>query len=141
MTKQEIYDKVCRHLAKQKGPAVQNGVCVLRTHNGKRCAVGCFIEKREYKPEMEDLMCESISTLCNKFPSIKKRIGSRNYGFIRELQLIHDDIYLKGPDMIKKELLRVANRSRLKTGSEQRIKVWKNVVMGKGENELVYNDI
>jgi hypothetical protein len=60
-TPQEIFDIVSTHLLTQKRQARQgcdaegngSGICVYRSPEGLKCAVGCLIDDQHYKPIME----------------------------------------------------------------------------------------
>lgn len=43
-TKQKIFDKVVKHLFKQKECAINGNVCEYKTADGLKCAVGCLIQ-------------------------------------------------------------------------------------------------
>ncbi len=55
MTKQETFNKVVKHLRRQKTQALQNDGfgCAYRGDDGKKCAVGCLIPDSLYVPWME----------------------------------------------------------------------------------------
>ncbi len=55
MTEQETFNKVVRHLRKQKVKSLRNGGfgCAYRGDNGTKCAVGCLIPDELYHPSME----------------------------------------------------------------------------------------
>jgi hypothetical protein len=70
MEKQEVFDKVCDHLASQK---IQSGEyrlsgrdgktnfnCLYRGPNGTKCAFGIFISGEAYNPKMEGVASTSI---------------------------------------------------------------------------------
>lgn len=52
-TPQQVFDKVVRHLAKQKRRSIdKNGFCVYRGPHNRRCAIGCLIPNRLYRKSM-----------------------------------------------------------------------------------------
>lgn len=54
MTPQDIFDRVCDHLAEQKGRAIAgDGFCQYRAPNGLKCAVGALIPDHLYDPRMD----------------------------------------------------------------------------------------
>lgn len=54
MNKQEIFEKVCRHLATQNARSVgDSGDCAYRGENGTMCAVGCLISDECYNESLE----------------------------------------------------------------------------------------
>lgn len=54
MNKQEIFDKVVRHLYAQGKPAMNGANCRYRSNDGLSCAVGCLIPDSCYDPGMEN---------------------------------------------------------------------------------------
>ncbi len=54
MTEQELFNKVCTHLAQQKKRALDVAKnCRYRTKDGLKCAIGCLIADDRYMPELE----------------------------------------------------------------------------------------
>jgi hypothetical protein len=51
--KQEIFETVINHLAKQKKQAVSNVQCSYRTKEGESCAIGCMIPNEMYDSTFE----------------------------------------------------------------------------------------
>lgn len=107
---QKIFNKVARHLLKQRSRAEKDNSCRLRTEDGRTCAIGCLIPKSKYSEDMENycypfLVLEAIygST------SIKVRI------LLESLQYIHDHKPVsKWYDSLKK----LAKESGLKFGHD-----------------------
>lgn len=123
MTKQEIYDKVCAHLAKQKAKAMKGNSCVYRAEDGKRCAVGCLIPYNVWKKEIGyDRNSDSLKTLLFESRTIHKMFG-RNERILKSLQSVHDSSTGKAATL-RESLIRVAKEFRIKPGAEQKIKVW-----------------
>ena len=90
MTRQEIFDKVVAHFAVQRAPAVDDeGACLYRTDDGRKCAVGALIPDDAYDPK-----CEStpIDRLFRDLPGMMEAAGlrSENADFLEDIQLIHD---------------------------------------------------
>lgn len=63
-TNQEIFDRVCAHLAQQgrKSKSVMGG-CVYRADDGARCAVGCLLPDDAPFASLDNLDDTSIRTL------------------------------------------------------------------------------
>lgn len=103
-TRQEIFDKVARHLVTQgKRSMLSSKDCAYRGCGGTSCAVGCLIDDEFYDERFEGM---SVG-VANKFekrehPNHAKRLHDAlvNSGidvadedlvvFLRELQLVHD---------------------------------------------------
>lgn len=50
---QEVFDRVARHLLKQRSRSYHKGGCAYRGKAGKMCAVGCLIADEHYRPSLE----------------------------------------------------------------------------------------
>jgi len=123
MTKQEIYDKVCKHLAKQKTRATVLGSCAYRTDDGKKCAVGCLIPYHVWRKEVgANNTGVGLDALCEESPWAKKNFG-RNLNLLTELQNAHDSD-LSDAQGLRENLRDIAKCYRIKPGAEQAIKVW-----------------
>ena len=85
MTKQEIFDRVARHLLTQKKHAMVNDACVYRTPDGLKCAIGCLIPNELYTPEIEGYS----ATKCQVVHVLLK-VGISCIAFLNELQIVHD---------------------------------------------------
>jgi len=118
MTPQQIYDKVCAHLAKQKHSATdKEGTCLYRASNGDMCAAGCLIPDNLYFPGME---FKTIVSLASEFRSKIPDFIVNNIDLVRTLQDCHD--HSVDEIGIKNELLQTATRYRIFPGAEQAIK-------------------
>ncbi len=88
LTDQTAFNKVVKHLLKQRRPARDNDrVCKYRDYdNGRKCAIGCLIPDAEYKKSMEG---SSIFGLAEEglLPSSLKEL---NLELLDELQHVHD---------------------------------------------------
>ena len=64
-TPQEIFDIAYRHFVRDNQPRSEadNGDCEYRGANGARCAVGLFIEDKDYNTEMEGKELENMRQL------------------------------------------------------------------------------
>jgi len=88
MTDQEIFDKVVNHLRKQGAQATNNdGECLYRAPNGRKCAFGCLMTDEEYKSEWEGVISNEII----KTELSLNRFLPHTY-LIHELQYIHDEV-------------------------------------------------
>lgn len=127
MTKQEIYDRVCAHLAQQK---VQSritdedgvGKCLYRGPNGTSCAIGCLITDEEYDPKMDIGDGTGVYGMMDFYPHIATKFGRENRLFLDALQQAHDDCYK--PEDIKATLMVIAEINELQAGAEQAITQW-----------------
>lgn len=102
-TKQETFDMVLEHLAKQGGPAVnEKGLrsCLYRGANGTKCAIGALIPDELYHQNVEG---QSVRMLLDRDSAIGKyfnetfsgleleaKICGGMYTFAGHLQAAHD---------------------------------------------------
>ncbi len=120
MTYQEIFDRVCEHLADQGQPALDNqGECRYRNDKGQMCAIGCLLDDSEYDPKMEG---ELVRVLFDKFPHISKKFTGININFLRELQEIHDKMV--DVSVLKDELKYLSRRYALDNSKIDLIIKW-----------------
>lgn len=84
-TKQEIFDTVVKHLAQQKRRSVipNTNICMYRSEEGLKCAIGCLIPDEEYNPEMENKAASRI------VKSADNILGMNN--LLDALQAAHDN--------------------------------------------------
>jgi hypothetical protein len=54
VNRQEIFDKVAKHLLTQNRQAKGKTGCAYRGDNGDKCAIGCLIPDEDYGPKMEN---------------------------------------------------------------------------------------
>jgi hypothetical protein len=92
MTKQEIFDKVYRHLLTQNKQCSNERNCLYRKIDEKgnklMCAAGCLIPDEMYSPSYE---AKSWDQLIRVSPMIASTLGLTEYtDFITQLQSIHD---------------------------------------------------
>jgi hypothetical protein len=89
MTRQEIFDKVVAHFAVQREAAVEDGVRMYRTPDGRKCAIGALIPDEMYSPCFED---KPVRALLREFPEIMMASGLSecSAGFLFALQDAHD---------------------------------------------------
>ena len=125
--KQELFDKVSKHLLKQNKKAHQNGSCRYRTTEGLSCAVGCLIADKHYHPNCEGVSIPSSLKDINTnvthvwdisaYTLVASLIESLGYtpttddlSLLRSLQFIHDDYDV---DNWRDELMKLAFDERL----------------------------
>jgi len=82
---QELFDWVYYFLMTQKKKSVMaNGKCAYRGLDDLKCAVGCCISDKAYRPKIE---CNEIKTA---FDMIKLD-AKNNFNLLRSLQKLHDN--------------------------------------------------
>lgn len=116
MRKQEIFDKVARHLLRQKKKARDAHGCRYRVGD-LRCAIGCLIPKRLYKPIIEGKGAYSfVDKGQNEGGEVARAIGKKiglhasHRKLLQDLQSVHD---FKYPPHWLEELQKVARKHRL----------------------------
>ncbi len=86
LSRQEIFNKVYRHLLTQNAMAKDNERCMYRSPEGLRCAVGCLLT------DGEAVECDSelagVTGLYKKGVLPKRLIDSME--LLSHLQLVHD---------------------------------------------------
>lgn len=83
--KQEIFDKVYKHILQQNERAMDiTNRCMYQTSNGLKYAVGCLIPDSDYSPMMEKKSVRRIDYFHNAGYS------SEEIELLYELQVIHD---------------------------------------------------
>ena len=111
MTKQEIFNKVAKHLLKQNKQArdeVRDNCC-LKDVDGNKCALGCLIPAKLYHPDMEYGSMVVDFFLAYSIPGIAKTTA--NLALLKDLQYVHDDIKVSE---WYNQLQKVANEHKLK---------------------------
>lgn len=110
-TEQQVFDQVAKHLLTQnkKSRAGDNGGCKYRGPNGLKCAIGCLISDKEYKPCMDEdgTVLEQIEK--GNFPDAHNAL-------LDALQETHDYC---DPEEWPEELAFVAKRFNLKFNPEK----------------------
>lgn len=110
MNKQELLNKVWKHLRKQGRQARNpiNDSCAYRGDDGTTCAIGCLISDRYYNPSMEGCTAGMIK---NDIPLLR-RFSSH---FLNELQSTHDNASEESfVQEIDKEMKNIAKEHGLK---------------------------
>lgn len=89
---QEIFNRVCAHLAQQKGPSKggpsANG-CAYRGAGGRSCAIGGLFPDAAYLPEMEECSARDLVEREKRY-GLAAYIGS-NPALLMRLQDAHDE--------------------------------------------------
>lgn len=87
MTNQEVFDKVVRHLGKQRAKSYLacETVCAYRGAEGRQCAAGPLIPDDVYEPRMEG---RNWRDLAQAYP-ILAAVGDAR--LIAHLQSVHDN--------------------------------------------------
>lgn len=86
MNAQDIFDKVVKHLRKQDGKALINGLCAYRGDGGRKCAFGVLIPDKLYDKKFEGKLIWGVFHLS---PELQNKY-SEHAGLIAELQRVHD---------------------------------------------------
>ena len=118
MNKQEIFDKVYKHLLTQGRRSrlydVEGGLCAYRSFDGLKCAVGCLIEDANYSASMEE---SSVHAWAVKEVLIKQGVLPTNpteaesiTTLLSKLQQIHD---VRNPSNWKHFLVALAEEQKL----------------------------
>lgn len=96
MNKQEMFDKVVRHLIRQNKKSIDSTKNILTNSCMYRfgelqCAIGCLIEDDEYDEKMENLLIRNlIFRFKDKFSTEKFNLFEENLRLLITLQTIHD---------------------------------------------------
>jgi len=102
-TQQEIFDIVSNHLLTQNEKA-ENGtdLCVYRSEDGLKCAIGCLIPDDEYDDNIEGIsigafVCENLEldskeklVLLNNILKKEAIDVDEYFGLLKDLQNVHD---------------------------------------------------
>lgn len=99
LNKQEVFDKVARHLLTQNRrsiatPIYENSRCSYRGDNKTKCAIGCLIEDKFYDKDFEGATV-AVAAVKRALEMSGIFIDSYDYvleiGFLENLQQIHDN--------------------------------------------------
>lgn len=118
MTKQEVFDKVARHLLTQRAKAVStlytfSPKCAYRSPDGLSCAIGCLIPDSLYTSTLEGTPVGGGSGILLLTVLRQANVSVDNYAdvsFLSDLQGVHD---LCPVEAWKDQLLQVAVRYEL----------------------------
>lgn len=117
MNKQEVFDRVVKHLLTQNKKSWSDEIydCAYRNNEGLKCAIGCLISDENYYPELERY-CIDSKELQNAIikSGIRLKIDNDDIYdpngdllFLYELQKIHDNFE---PDTWPKKLFEHAKK-------------------------------
>ena len=128
MTKQQIFNKVAKHLLKQGAKSISGIVCAYRGDNKTRCAIGCLIPNRLYDKTIEGIGASAFSSPVSKYTAddrtarryrTARRIGRAlklypsQSGLLDALQDVHDN---KSVDDWESALEEIADKYELDAG-------------------------
>lgn len=82
---QATFNKVVRHLRKQGKKSMDDVQCLYRSPDGLKCAAGCLIPNKLYKPSFEG----NVINDNNEVTRLINKLGY-NSNLVRKLQYIHD---------------------------------------------------
>jgi len=95
LTKQQVFDKVVRHLLKQGVVSRRDGSsiapCAYRGDGGTMCAVGCLIPDEAYDPSLEGAGANNPRVLA-ALAGVVDSEDSASTRLLLSLQTIHDCI-------------------------------------------------
>lgn len=128
MTNQEIYDKVCKHLAQQKRRAVDSTFGLCRYRLGElKCAVGALIPDECYSEDFEELAVSEVPGIIDAIfgDTSPDEMVMR---LLRDLQTVHDCAVRLGKfdnmEKLHNEFKRIAAYYKLQAGAELEITEW-----------------
>lgn len=110
-TAQQVFSQVANHLLNQKARSVrEGGHCVYRGPNGLKCAAGCLIADKEYKPEMDGSNSD-WEDVVSRFS-----LSSNHKQLIKQLQQAHDAPFSPGNEVeMFRQVRMVGERYKLDT--------------------------
>jgi hypothetical protein len=88
-TPQKLFNKVCRHLTRQRKQAVDGSACRYRAADGTTCAVGCLIADEVYTPELEGKVANQDYVVAALRES-GVCVDTTTVALLRALQTVHD---------------------------------------------------
>jgi hypothetical protein len=114
MDRQMIFDRVTKHLAEQKRPAMDEDEegCAYRGADGRKCAIGCLIDDEHYAPELEgnSPLETSVATAVAQSLGIEP-LRPAECRFLEKLQSAHDAS--ENAEQLNVRLADIAAESRL----------------------------
>lgn len=125
MKKQELFDRVARHLLTQMKQSMvldandPRSRCRYRGPNGLKCAIGCLIPDEKYSEELEGLAVPDPEFSAELSPQTEKLLKvagltKKQCGLASILQALHDNI---DPADWRDELTKIAQSFELKTAA------------------------
>lgn len=92
MNRQEIFDKVAKHLLTQNARSEDGESCLYRSEDGLMCAVGCLIKDEHYSVALENqsVSHESVNHALNLSGVETDSVTTE---MLEDLQTLHDGIH------------------------------------------------
>lgn len=117
-TKQQIFDHVCRHLAKQKKRSwdPMYDTCMYR-YRGLACAVGSLFIDEDYDPEMDNRGIAAEALIERWFPA-----AFRVAPLCRALQVAHDSSW--SAEELQDKLRKASEKYKLNPEAADLITEW-----------------
>jgi hypothetical protein len=118
-SKQQIYDYVGEFLLKQGRKSVSTGrlpKCLYRGPDNTKCAIGCLIPDKLYKPELEMNTLNSLFKKKYKLPWYFRRYKD----FLTQLQNSHDND-LSNYGIFIKRFIEIGNYHKLNTSKFENV--------------------
>lgn len=103
---QDIFDQAANHLLTQMKQSRYDGMCLYRSDDGLKCAVGCFIADDEYYGDMENECVENLIDC-----GLMRSIDHDRIKLLDKLQCMHDGL---DPDRWSSALEEIAAEFNLK---------------------------
>lgn len=89
--KQAVFNKVAKHLIKQKRRSASGGCCLYRGPDNLKCAIGCLIKNKYYSPSLEKQIFWNTSVLIAVEKSLGGTLSEEALWFLKDLQSLHDN--------------------------------------------------
>lgn len=105
--KQELFDRISKHLLKQNAKSIGIGGCRYRGDNGLKCAVGAIISDKRYSEKIEETNVYN-QEVADCLPVRYQGRGSIE--FLAKLQKLHDQLPV---DLWKQRLEEIAKDENL----------------------------
>lgn len=90
--RQEVFDRVCKHLLTQGERSELDGRCTYRGDGGRMCAIGCLIDNAHYQKTLEgsSIWISFVRDAVAK--SLNFDLEKSDMFLLSALQGCHDDI-------------------------------------------------
>jgi len=95
MNKQEVFNKVAKHLLTQNSKSMAFGQCAYRGKDGRMCAVGCLIPDKVYTSKFENKNVRGLLDINDWEPAVVMQLAEAgidqyNASLLMQLQRMHD---------------------------------------------------
>lgn len=89
-------------MIKQGNPSVENGNCLYRGPDGRKCAIGFIIQNEDYEKDMNS---ESASTICFEYYGFNRGNEEvvKKVKFLEDIQHCHDRNWHKKDEFFIKD--------------------------------------